>query len=166
VAEVLGADSSDAARLMECLPAVRRAMGSEVTLGDTGETMPLGQFFALQVLADGDRTAGELARVMIVTLPTLTQIVDGLVEHSWAERFADPADRRKVGLRITGTGRAALEVARASEMERLTRVLRHLSAADRRGLIRGLEALREAIRLERPSTKTGHEVAGTVGARR
>ncbi len=161
-----GPETSDAARLMECLPAVRRAMGSEVTLGDTGETMPLGQLFALQALAEGDRTAGELARVMIVTLPALTQIVDGLVERGWAERFADPADRRKVWLRITQTGRGALELARASEIERLALVLRHLSAADRRGLIRGLEALREAIRLERLAAKASQEAVTPVGARR
>jgi DNA-binding MarR family transcriptional regulator len=101
-----------------------------------------------------------------VTLPTLTQVVDGLVEHGWAERFADPADRRKVCLRVTETGRQALELARASELERLALVLRHLSAADRRGLIRGLEALREAIRLERLPTKAGHEAAAAGGARR
>jgi DNA-binding MarR family transcriptional regulator len=72
---------------------------------------------------------------------------------------------RKVCLRITESGRQALEIARASEIERLERVLRHLSASDRRGLIRGLESLREAIRLERLSAKPGHEVIGAAGAR-
>src|ERR1700678_323551 len=58
--------------------------------------------------AGGERSAG-LAERLAVAKPTLTATADGLVAAGYAQREAEAGDRRVVRLRLTATGRAALE---------------------------------------------------------
>ncbi|MPZ14263.1 MAG: MarR family transcriptional regulator [Chloroflexi bacterium] len=145
--------TSDAARVLDCLPAARRALGSEVRGGPEGETITAGQFFALRALVERDRTAGDLARSINVTLPTLTQLTDGLVQRGLVERYADPTDRRKVWLRPTDAGRSTYGRARDGAERRIAAILRALSPSERRALIKGLEAFRAAVRTERQGVR-------------
>src|SRR5690348_4314071 len=48
---------------------------------------------------------GELHRHVLLSQPALSRMVDRLVERGLVERCPDPADRRGVRLRLTGTGR-------------------------------------------------------------
>ena len=95
---------TDATRVLDCYAAFRRAFGGDITLED-GESISPAQLRALCALYDGDRTAGELARVVVISLPSLTQLVDGLVDRGLVVRHSDPTDRRKVWLSITDRGR-------------------------------------------------------------
>src|SRR3954463_15776535 len=104
-------DATDVARVLDCLPALRRALGTDVPTSPNGETISATQFYAVRALEQRDRTAGELARAISVRLPTLTQIVDALVDRGWIERRDDPADRRKVWLGLTERGREAAQYA-------------------------------------------------------
>jgi DNA-binding MarR family transcriptional regulator len=99
----------------------------------------------MRALADRDRTAGELARAIIITLPSLTQLVDGLVERRLVERYADPTDRRKVRLALTSEGRALYAHAREAAELRVATILEVLSTEERDAVLRGFEAMREAI---------------------
>jgi DNA-binding MarR family transcriptional regulator len=121
-------------------------LGPEVFVQETGETISAGQFHAMRALADRDRTAGELARAIIITLPSLTQLVDGLVERKLVERYADPTDRRKVRLALTPEGRALYAHAREAAEQRVATILAVLpSDEERDAVLRGFEAMREAI---------------------
>ncbi len=65
---------------------------------------------ALDLLADGaGHTMTELAEFALVPAPTLTRLVDRLVADNLAYRRADPADGRRVLVRVTPRGRALHE---------------------------------------------------------
>lgn len=138
---------SDAARLLDSLASVRRALGSEVAVDD--EAISTMQFFALRSLVDRDRTVSDLARAMGVQLSTLTQLVDSLVARRWVQRYDDPSDRRRVCLTLTPAGHELYARARHAAEERMARLLERMTLPERRALLRGLEALRAAM--QRPS---------------
>jgi len=74
---------------------------------DAELTIP--QYRLLGLLAAGDERSGMLARRLAVSKPTVTALVDGLVERGYAERLADADDRRSVTVSITSAGRVAVD---------------------------------------------------------
>jgi DNA-binding MarR family transcriptional regulator len=160
---MIESDASDVARVLDCLPALRRALGTDVPTSPSGDSISSTQFYAVRALEHRDRTAGELARAISVRLPTLTQIVDALVDRGWIERRDDPADRRKVWLSLTESGREAAHFAGASAEARLETVLSEMTQPQRRALVKGMEALRGAIQAQRRQTGKRPEVARADG---
>jgi DNA-binding MarR family transcriptional regulator len=154
-------ETEEAARLLDLLAGVRRALGSEVAVGET-ETISTNQFLALRALATRDRTATELGRAVGVRLPSLTAIVDTLVARGWVERYGDKADRRRVNLKLTDRGHDAYRRARHSAEDRMSRLLERVSARDGRALFRGLDALQAALTDLR---RSGREARGRTSAR-
>lgn len=72
-------------------------------------TMP--QYRVLGLLSSGHERATELASKMAVAKPTLTSLIDGLVERGYVERAGAAGDRRAVRLVITPAGLAAADAA-------------------------------------------------------
>ena len=107
--------------------ALRQAMGSiQRWAGDrparTGPTPT--EVWLLEVLAaDGPMRMSELAEWHKVDRSTVTAQVKRLVAQGWAERGADPGDRRAVTVAITGEGRAAIDATFARETATLDRAL-------------------------------------------
>lgn len=132
--------------MLDLLAAVRRVLGPEVPIQPGGEAIATTQFLALRALSTQDRTASELARALGVRLPTLTQLADGLVTRGWIERHDDPQDRRRVRLGLTDSGRDVYLSARECAEDRMGRILDHISPGERKALVKGLEALRGALR--------------------
>ena len=60
---------------------------------------------------DGQLGLTELARRMGISTSRLSHLVDRAREHGWVERVPDPAGRRIVLARLTGTGRDAVQAA-------------------------------------------------------
>src|SRR5213078_718915 len=116
---------TDAARVLDCFASLRHAFGGDIATPD-GESISTAQLDALQALDDHDRTAGELARAVAISLPSLTQRVDGLVERGYVLRHPDALDRRKVWLVITESGRAFYAQARQAAESRVADVLQDL----------------------------------------
>jgi DNA-binding MarR family transcriptional regulator len=67
-------------------------------------TLSFSQFHVLRHLAEGDCLSTELAKHLHVANPTITSIIDGLVERGLVERRHDPANRRAVPLSVTPKG--------------------------------------------------------------
>lgn len=132
--------------MLDLLAAVRRVLGPEVAVQPGGETIATTQFLALRALAAQDRTASDLARALGVRLPTLTQLADGLVTRGWIVRHDDPDDRRRVRLGLTDSGREVYLSARECAEARMDRILEHIPHNERKALVKGLEALRIALR--------------------
>ena len=74
---------------------------------DTGLTPQ--QYRILKLAGAGGERSARLAERLAVAKPTLTATADGLVAAGYAQREAEAGDRRVVRLRLTATGRAALE---------------------------------------------------------
>jgi DNA-binding MarR family transcriptional regulator len=70
--------------------------------------LTLAQYRVLGLLAGGDARASHLAHRLAVSKPTVTALVDSLVERGYVSREAATGDRRAVTVSITRTGRRAI----------------------------------------------------------
>lgn len=116
-------------------------------LGQFDITPP--QFDALLVLMrHPDLTMGELCQHLYLASSTVTDLVDRLERQRLVQRVRDPDDRRVIRLRLLPRARELLDAVLEARRAYLARVLAHLDPVDRRVLLRSLERLVEAIRLE------------------
>ena len=87
---------------------------------------------ALSVIVFAGRTTlTELAAAEQVRPPTMTRIVDALVEAGLAARTPDPDDRRVIRIAATGKGRALLAAGRARRVRALAARLERLGPDER-----------------------------------
>lgn len=77
--------------------------------GTSELSMP--QYRVLGLLSSGHERATELASKLAVAKPTLTSLIDGLVERGYVAREGADGDRRAVRLVITPAGEAAADAA-------------------------------------------------------
>ena len=102
---------------------------------------------ALSVLVfAGPQSLAELAAAEQVRPPTMSRIVDGLVEAGIVTREAKPGDRRSVRIAATDEGKRLLEAGRERRVRALTSRLARLAESERRALARGVEILEQVVR--------------------
>ena len=77
-------------------------------LEHTCSDLSLPQYRVLAVVAEGDERASHLADRLTLAKPTVTAVVEGLVERGLLKRSTVEGDRRAVRLGITPAGRRAL----------------------------------------------------------
>src|SRR5262245_40633063 len=75
----------------------------EITLADF--QLSLSQFRILDRLARGNAAGRSLAEWLAVKPPSITALVDGLVQRGLVERGVDASDRRRVDHGLTVQGR-------------------------------------------------------------
>ena len=109
--------------------------------GTTELTLP--QYRVLGLLAGGDERASQLAARLAVAKPTLTSLVDSLVERGFAARETLDGDRRVVRVSITPAGRVALRQAAAELRQVFATVLDR--CADPEAVLAALVELRQAL---------------------
>ncbi|MEW6032065.1 MAG: MarR family transcriptional regulator [Bacillota bacterium] len=99
-------------------------------------------------LAPAERTATvtELARRMELSAPTVSGIIDRLVQAGYVERRRSEDDRRMVEVVPTRRGRDLVTELFAAGDERFRRLLSALEPEDAQALLRGLRALERAMR--------------------
>ena len=115
----------------------------ERTAGD----LTLAQFRVLAMIDEGGERASQLAERLAVAKPTVTAVVDGLVERGYLRRTTDEHDKRATRITLTADGWEALDAAEAAMAERFDAVLEH--ARDRRAVLRALADLDHAIEAAR-----------------
>lgn len=75
----------------------------------TAEGVSLDQWRLMKVLSEvGGLTMGKLAEELALNLPTLTKLVDRMVQEALVYRVPDPNDRRKVRMFLSDKGVALL----------------------------------------------------------
>jgi DNA-binding MarR family transcriptional regulator len=116
----------------------------EKRLADEG--MTLAQFRVLSFLSEGQWAASKVADWLAVSRPSLTSLVDGLVEQGWVGRKESPTDRRSVLHHLTPAGRARLEESTAQLAEGLDGLLEHLDDDERARAEDGLALVHTAMR--------------------
>src|SRR5437764_9770851 len=105
--------------------------------------LSLPQFRVLTLVDEGGERASQLAERLAVAKPTITAVVDGLVERGYVKRSADCDDRRATKITLTAPGRRALYGAEHAMHARLHDVLAH--ADDPAAIERALEDLGRAV---------------------
>ena len=98
---------------------------------------------------------GELAEHMGVTPGTMSIAVGRLVQQGYVARVLDPADRRRVQLRLTDAGVRVRAANSVLEPELVADMLSELAPAERRAALDGLAALaRAAVAAQQRRTRT------------
>ncbi len=105
-------------------------------------SLTIGQLKSLLFIDfEGSTNFRKLATALGVTPPSVTGIVDRLVERELVTRKEDPEDRRVLLLKTTEKGKALLAKLRASRISRMSDMLAQLSLEELSALAGGLNAL-------------------------
>jgi DNA-binding MarR family transcriptional regulator len=110
---------------------------------DTDLSLP--QYRVLAMVGAGDERATRLANRLNLAKPTITAMVESLVERGLIRREEVAGDRRAVSLQITPAGEAALASAEAAMIQRVEPVLERLDVADREIVLGALESLQRSL---------------------
>ena len=125
---------------------------------DRASGVPAARLSALSVLVfGGPRSLGQLAAVEGVTSPTMTRVVDGLVEAGLARRSPYPGNGRQVLVEATPEGEALMRDAAQRRVDALVSALAELVPEQRAVLAAAAPLLPELARRVRrlPSSITG-----------
>jgi long-chain acyl-CoA synthetase len=149
--------ASDLPRAARALTLAARALERAAAARD----LTLAQFRILALVDAGDERSTLLADRLAVAKPTITAVVDGLVERGFVAREAVAGDRRKIRVVLTPAGVGALRAAEEEMGETLDRIFEH--ARERDALVAALLDLDDALahRMEerlRGERTGGHEV--------
>lgn len=128
------------ARLATLLPRLARLLARQLKQQELPAGLSVPQYQMLRALRRRDRLPSELARLFMVSMPTVSRAVNALVAKGLVERLQDPDDGRSVRLRITTAGLRAC--ARADQIASQT-AARLVEGLDRQALERVLTTLEE-----------------------
>jgi DNA-binding MarR family transcriptional regulator len=113
---------------------------------EAGNELSPSQGAALATLErHGPLSPSELASREQIKRPTATKVIARLVEAGYAERTADPADKRCALVTITPEGVALLRRVRALKTAYLADRLHELDAADAAALERAADVLERLL---------------------
>lgn len=121
--------------------------------------LTLPQYRVLALIAAGDERATRLAGRLAITKPSVSGVVDGLVERGLLAREPVAGDRRAIRLRLTRPGSRALAEAEATMAARLEPLVD--AVTDRAGFVDALDEIDHALlerARERNAGGSGHEV--------
>ena len=132
-----------AREILRIVPLVMRTVAAE--LRAAGELPAPAHFHLLTMLSQQPRTLTELAALLGVSLPTMSNSVSALVQRGWVRRTAPTRDRRVVIIEVTPAGKLTVErVGRCAESH-LAVALAPLNGAARQRLQAGLGVLRRVF---------------------
>jgi DNA-binding MarR family transcriptional regulator len=116
-------------QMISTLPRMFKLIKQQARSAHGGPMAELGdaQVWVLTSLASGSQLTSKLAHRHNVTIPTMTRIVDGLVEKEFVMRLPSTEDRRQIHLQLTEAGREAVTGAHEQFRAVMTRFVSSLS---------------------------------------
>jgi DNA-binding MarR family transcriptional regulator len=135
------ASARDLSRAARALALAARSLERAAAARD----LTLAQFRVLALIAAGDERSSLLAERLAVAKPTITAVVDGLVERRFVIREAVVGDRRSIRVSLTSEGMSALRAAEEEMGETLGRIFGF--ARERDALLVALLDLDDALAL-------------------
>lgn len=133
--------------LLAVLPLLNRIVVTEVRR-EAGEETTMPQFRVLAHLVDGPLTLSVLARKRRVSLQSMGELAQSLVERGWVVRMPDPTDRRQHLLHLTEQGREHYERAQEQALRRLAPLLEELTGDEIAAVQQALPALHRVLARE------------------
>jgi len=103
-------------------------------------------FVALRSISLGRAdTPSVLARVVGITLPATSELIDRLVAQGWVIRAPSPTDRRSYRLELTENGLSTYRAASEALHQSMARICEKLPMQSRQGLETGLHELWQSV---------------------
>jgi DNA-binding MarR family transcriptional regulator len=136
-----------AQEVLDVAPLIMRVVRTEMRSQRNDLSVP--EFRALAFVHRNPATSlSAVAEHVGQSLPTLSNLVEGLVQRRLVVREASTADRRRITLNLTAKGEQIWQSARQETKKRLSERLTPLSAEE-------LTKIAEALQLLRPLFATG-----------
>ncbi len=139
--------------LLAALPLLNRIVVAEVRR-EAGADTSMSQYRVLAYLADRPRTLSALAKDRRVSLQSMSELVQALVERGWVERRPDPNDRRQYVLHLTDPGRTHYERAQQQILQRLVPLIEELSDDEHAAIQAAYPALHRVLAQAERAEKT------------
>lgn len=98
-------------------------LGRQVEIALARIDLTTAQYRALVQLGEGAEASSSLAAKLAVSRPTVTAVVEGLVQRGLVDRWHSDEDRRRVSVSLTEAGRQALAQADVVVGEKLAELL-------------------------------------------
>lgn len=135
----------EAEQVMDAVFATMGLMRGEMRRRHRGE-VSMTQFPILRTLAkEPGVSLGDLADRLGLRPPTVSRLVDGLVERGWVARCQSSADRRLVELRLTECGQEMMREGRRAGLMKLAERLSALTDEEAARLAAAAALLRQAV---------------------
>jgi DNA-binding MarR family transcriptional regulator len=130
-------------RMQTVIPQFQHFARHVLTSIQGDDRVTLQQLRSLQAIAgtDGGMSTTKLAKRLRIASPTVTRIVDGLVERGMVDRVQDPDDRRRLRLLLLAPGQDLLDQYERALHARLAVRLHNLLPPSRQRLWDALEDL-------------------------
>jgi DNA-binding MarR family transcriptional regulator len=131
--------------VLDSVPLVWRVIRAEFRKHGAKEiSVPQYRILAFVFRNEG-ASLSEVGDYIGLTLPTMSELVDGLVTRGLISRRTDREDRRRMTLALTEAGRARHESARTETMAYLEGRLRQLSTSERATITLAMRMLRDVF---------------------
>ena len=98
-----------------------------------------------QIGTDGERSVGELARELDLSLPAASKLTRDLEDHGLVERREDPEDRRRTVVALSPRTATRVRAWLDQRSKPLEQALATLDAKEREAFLKGLRALGDAL---------------------
>ena len=129
-----------AGHIVTIIPLVMRIVAAEMRR--TGHLLMPAHYAALTALMQaGPCNLQELAEILAVSPPTMSNLVTGLVEKGWLQRERSQEDRRRVEVALTPAGRELLSEMHTIAVTRMNQLLMDMPAEQCERLVDGLQLL-------------------------
>lgn len=136
-------DVSAALRLFELAPRVTRM--ENAVLAEVSPPLTFRQFRLLGRIDEGYTTITRLGRVATISMPAISESVEGLVKKSLVRRSVDPNDRRSATLALTEAGAEALAAGEMLLTAAAERLLEDIAKSRRGPLESDLTSIDERV---------------------
>jgi DNA-binding MarR family transcriptional regulator len=98
-----------------------------------------------QIGTEGERSVGELARELDLSLPAASKLTRDLEDHGLVERREDPEDRRRTVVALSPRTAKRVRTWLEQRSKPLEQALATLDAKEREAFLKGLRALGDAL---------------------
>ncbi len=130
-----------ARQLLDTVPPIMRSVRAEMR-SHRGHDLSIPQFRTLTFVNRNPETSlSELADHLGLTLPSVSKLVDGLVNQKLITRRESTEDRRRMTLSLTKSGIDILRAASQATQDYLKNVLRELSGDELSTILRAMNLL-------------------------
>lgn len=134
---------SDGLWLFELAPRLTRL--ENAILQDVEPGLTFRQYRILRRVVEGETTITAIGKQATITLPAISESVDGLVRKGLLERHTDVRDRRAANLVLTDAGHRALDDAQQRLDVLAESILEGMSARRRQQLRRDVSRVRDRV---------------------
>jgi DNA-binding MarR family transcriptional regulator len=142
---MVGSPDECARQILEAIPMVMWAIRKDMR-NYRGFDLSVPKFRVLIFLNRHEGASlSEIAEHMGLALPSMSKMIDGLVDRNMVIRQMDPGDRRRVTLAPTALGRTAMQSALEATAARMAERLSALPPPGRRTILEAMQILESAF---------------------